>query len=107
LPASDGADALSSPRDVTHARKKPTQLHDGGELAPLLERGADDGSLRFGQDEHRESMAMWVVDDKTSPFGSAAPRVAVFVLVTTGDRLLVADRLADFVFGTRAITIGS
>ena len=36
----------------------------------LFVGGADLGSLRFGQDEHRESMAMWVVDDKTSPSNS-------------------------------------
>jgi hypothetical protein len=36
----------------------------------LFVGGADLGSLRFGQDEHRESMAVWVFDDKTSPSNS-------------------------------------
>jgi len=76
LPTSDRADALPSPRDVANARKEPTQFHDRGEFAVLFVGGADLGSLRFGQDEHRESMAMWVVDDKTSPSNSLVAAAA-------------------------------
>jgi hypothetical protein len=39
--------------------------------------------------------------------GLSASRVPAFVLATICDRPLVADRLADFMFGTRAIAIGS
>ena len=42
----------------------------------LFVGGADLGSLRFGQDEHRESMAVWVVDDKTSPSNSLVAAAA-------------------------------
>ena len=52
----------------------------------LLVGGADLGSLRFGQDEHRQSMAMWVVDDKTLASNSLVGAAAGGALPTSVDR---------------------
>ena len=87
-PVNDGADALPSPRDVTHARKQPPQFHDRGKFAALLERGADDGCLCLANAEHRPSVvslmaASWprlrlsplmpVVDTRHSGIGYLSP----------------------------------
>ena len=52
----------------------------------LLVGGADLGSLRFGQDEHRQSMAMCVVDDKTLASHSLVAAAAGRALPTSVDR---------------------
>ena len=56
LPAGKGASARPRLRIVGYSREQPAQLGGGGELAALVEGGADGGGLCLRDDEHLRSM---------------------------------------------------
>ncbi|MGH6680161.1 MAG: TraM recognition domain-containing protein [Bradyrhizobium sp.] len=55
-PARNGPRTGPCVRVVGNTREPAPQLNCGGELAALLERGADRSDIRFGDDEHPTSM---------------------------------------------------
>jgi hypothetical protein len=56
LPSGDGSNMGARLRIVGDAGKEATQLNGGGQLALLLEDGADRGSSGFGDQEHGQKV---------------------------------------------------